>query len=400
MSAALKTAPGGTRRLRKPTGETDGTLTSNSMMEMERKEDEDQAAAGDNDSHLITDLREKEHRDRLILKVSKEHKWDKIVDKFKWAHGDLSPGAAEDGLDVNGRQALMKSIIDIVDNVLQVIAPDFWHEEDVHDKIAATVGQALAERDREDERPTGDSTPLGAKRQRTASSPKPIVQYTISEQSMEMRKANFGFLRLSWERCLWSPLATAACHTTYKTAVLDKLTAAELITTEAMVKDLLGDMDGWIGRSPSKDDVEKTSTKVQRLFSRSAGLAAPKGAGGAISTAIDRTFTEEGLDPQFKAATEAAAAVERLALAGGYAAMAGANVKGSLALFRSMREGGAPRGGGRGGPRGGRGREGGRGGKERVPNPDVVCWNCNEKGHPKYMCTKPIKEKGDKPEKR
>ena len=87
MSAALKTAPVGTSRLRKSSGETDGTLTSNSMLEMERKEDEDQASAGDNDGHLITDLREKEHRDRLILKVSKEHKWDKIVDKFKWAHG-------------------------------------------------------------------------------------------------------------------------------------------------------------------------------------------------------------------------------------------------------------------------------------------------------------------------
>ena len=346
-------------------------------MELQRKEDEDIAV--DEGRSSATDLREKAHRDQIIERAAKQNNWEKIVDRFKHADAVNTQGKAEDGLNTTGRQALMQSLMEAVDQVLQDIAPSFWHETDVEHKVQESVNQALSEREHE------KSPTVGAKRARTD---KPGAPYSLTEQAIEMRRPNFGFLRLAWERCTWSVHATTACHATYKVAVLDKLTAAELITTEAMIKDLLAEMDGWCGRLPTKTEIEKNKTKLERLFSRAQGLAAPKGAGGAISTAIDRTFSEEGLDPKFKAASTAAAQVEMLALAGGYGAMAGSGVRGALSLYRGMQESGSHRGG-RGGPRGSSGgARGGRGTKTKELNPDITCWGCGAKGHPKSQCPK------------
>ena len=319
------------------------------------------------------DLREKTARDAIIKHAAKKHDWQT----------KLGPTASP---------SLVSTVMDIVDALLLEMGPIYWHDDDVcaaiHKERQATLEQ---------DSPTG--SPPG-KRPRGSDTTKPKDPYTIVEQAVKMREPQFGFLTQAWLRVFWSESATAAASRTYKTEVLDKLTAAELITTEIMVKTILTAMDTWLGKVPIQQDVDLIAPIIQRLFSRARGLAAPKGTSGAISTAIDRTFRDEteGLDPKFKSAADAAYQVELFALGGGYGAMAGSKVPGALQLFRSYEA----HGGGRGGPTGGRHNRGGKGGGRGTPqggrgrdkgdvdttNKEIECWNCGLKGHPRRLCPK------------
>lgn len=230
----------------------------------------------------------------------------------------------------------------------------------------------------------------------SSASPKGKVKpFTPLEQAIAERHEGFGFHIPSWKRCKWTSNSTRAVEATY-TSILAKLSGGEKITTRVMVDDVAGMMDAWINRTPTDADVEKVRLKVERLYCRFRSLNAPAGSAAAVASAVEKTFDESLLDSRFRAAADAAGKLELYQMAGPMAGMAGEGLKGAGSLWKSsLDRGGSPNArwpkGGKPPPRGGgKNPKGGRGGKgddtEESTNPDLVCFKCRQKGHPKRLC--------------
>lgn len=229
------------------------------------------------------------------------------------------------------------------------------------------------------------------KRTRAGKSPK-STPFTALEQAIAERHDDFGFQTPSWKRCKWTPNSTKAAVATYN-ATVAKLSGGEKITTKVVVDATAAEMDSWIGRTPGEKDVEKVRKNVERLYTRFRSLNAPGGSSAAVAAAVEKTFDESLLDSRFRAAADAAAKLELYQLAGPMGAMAANGIKGAAAYWKGqIQPSGGPRGGNPRNPKP-KWQPKGKGQADRageddatIKNKEIVCFKCNEKGHPKRLC--------------
>lgn len=308
------------------------------------------------------DLRNKESTLTFLATVMRRYDLDGALDAIFGA----------DTESADSRREVSTLLTTFSTHLLESLAPVYWHDRDVQ--------RVLDEAD-----PRG---PEGGKRRRQVGNSEPSVpSLTSLEQAIAERRDQFGFHLLLWPKCKWQPSTTAAALQTYKSLVMDQLNGAEMVTTRSMVESICREMDSWIGTRPNKEDIARTEVGVRRLYARYRGLMAPKGAAGAVATAVEKAFEDEHLDPRFRIAADNAAKLEVLAVAGGIHAAAAQGVAGSLALYRGMR----PQGGSM--PRTPQGRPSRADADKRRDSAPAtrndaptVCWSCKKPGHPRRLC--------------
>lgn len=304
--------------------------------------------------------------------------------------------------DAKAPTELARVIMDFGQAILDEVSTVYWHDKDHEDQIREKVEEAKrglepensgSDDDVNDVLAGVDANQPAVKRARDGK-PRPPSLFSPIEQAAVERLDKFGFNLKDWLRCSWSTATTTAAAKTYKELVTDKIFGAEQVTLKIMVTELQKQLDAWVPKQPTSDQITQVRPMIGRLYARWRALNAPKGIGGAVASAVEKQLDEERLDPTFKAAADAAAKIENLALAGGVGGLLGMSVPGANALFRGQwqakgggRLGGAGRGGGRGGGRG----------DPRSGRGPIQCWNCKETGHPARLCKSKATGGGDKP---